>query len=183
MDMINWMSYDNRGEEIRKITRALSTFYKLSLSKGNNMIPLSDELKHVSLYMEIQNYRLQDRIEFKIFCEEQLKDYMIPKITLQPIVENAVLHGILYKEEKKGFVHITCYEREDRVDIVVEDNGIGMDKSQIERLLDEDKQDSGYGLKNIQTRLMLTFNEKGGLMIESQEGIGTIVTVTIPKIL
>lgn len=183
MDMINWMSYDNRGEEIRKITRSLSTFYKLSLSKGNNIIPLSDELKHVSLYMEIQNYRLQNNIDFKIFCEDQLKGYLIPKITLQPIVENAVLHGILYKEDKKGYVHITCLETEDKVDIIVEDNGIGMGSNQIEKLLDEDKQDSGYGLKNIQTRLMLTFNEKGGLTIESTEGVGTKVTVTIPKLL
>jgi len=182
MDMINWMSYDNRGEEIRKITRALSTFYKLSLSKGNNMIPLSDELKHVSLYMEIQNYRLQDSIDFKIFCDEQIKGYMIPKITLQPIVENAVLHGILCKEEKKGYVHITCLEKEDKIDIVVKDNGIGMGSSQIEKLMDEDQKGSGYGLKNIQTRLMLTFNEKGGIKIESQENVGTKVAVTIPKI-
>lgn len=181
MDMINWMSYDNRGEEIRKITRALSTFYKLSLSKGNNMIPLADELKHVSLYMEIQNYRLQDNIDFNIICKDTLKGYMIPKITLQPIVENAVLHGILYKDDKTGYVHINCIEKEDKIDIVIEDNGIGMLQDQIDKLMDEDKPDSGYGLKNIQTRLMLTFNEKGGLKIESNVGIGTKVTVTIPK--
>ncbi|PKM50489.1 MAG: hypothetical protein CVV02_11150 [Firmicutes bacterium HGW-Firmicutes-7] len=183
MDMINWMSYDNRGEEIRKITKSLSTFYKLSLSKGNNIIPISDELKHVSLYMEIQNYRLQNVIDFKITCDERLKGYMIPKITLQPIVENAVLHGILFKKCKTGFVHISCQEQEDNIQIIVEDNGVGIQPNQLDKLMDYDsKQESGYGLKNIQTRLMLTFNEKSGLKIESEEGVGTKVAVIIPKI-
>jgi two-component system sensor histidine kinase YesM len=185
MDMINWMSYDNRGEEIRKITKSLSTFYKLSLSKGNHVIPISDELKHVSLYMEIQNYRLQNVVDFKIECDDRLKGYMIPKITLQPIVENAVLHGILFKESKIGFVHITCNEIENnQIQIIVEDNGVGMNEEQLKHLMEYDsKQESGYGLKNIHTRLMLTFNEKSGLEIESEEGVGTKVTVLIPKIL
>ena len=183
MDMINWMSYDNRGEEIRKITKALSTFYKLSLSKGNSIIPLSDELKHVSLYMEIQNYRLQNAIDFQITCEESLKSYLIPKITLQPIVENAVLHGILFKEIKTGFIHILCESREDYVRIVIEDNGIGMKQEEVDKLTDnEDRQGHGYGLKNIHTRLMLTFNEKSGLRIESKEGEGTKVIILLPPV-
>lgn len=183
LDMINWMSYENRGEEIRKITKSLSTFYKLSLSKGNSIIPLADELKHVSLYMEIQNYRLQNSIDFKIFCDEALKSYMIPKITLQPIVENAVLHGILYKEDKRGNLQIICTGREEFIDITIEDDGVGMSEERLQNILNyEGKQGSGYGLKNIYTRLMLTFNEKASLFIESKEGFGTKVKVNIPKI-
>lgn len=179
LDMINWMSYENRSEEIRKITKALSTFYKISLSKGEMLIPLQDELRHVSLYMEIQNYRLQYPIELKIDCPEYIKQIKIPKITLQPLVENAILHGILSKESKTGTICIRCRQELDHYAIYVEDDGIGMDPEKVETILDEEEK-SGYGLKNINTRLILTYNQ-GGLFIESQEGIGTIIKLTVPR--
>ncbi len=179
MDMINWMSYDNRGEEIRQITRALSTFYKLSLSKGKNMISLKDELKHVALYMEIQNVRLNGNIDFQIDCPEHLKEILIPKITLQPIVENAVFHGILNREDKKGSIRIICRDDDTYLSIKIRDNGVGMNEDTRDELLEE-KDKKGFGLWNIQTRLMLIYNNKGSFDVTSELGIGTVVEVRIP---
>lgn len=179
MDMINWMSYDNRGEEIRQITKALSTFYKLSLSKGKNMIPLKDELKHVALYMEIQNVRLNGSIDFQIDCPEHLKVILVPKITLQPIVENAVFHGILNREDKKGSIRIVCRDDDTYLSIKISDNGVGMNEETREELLQE-KDKKGFGLWNIQTRLLLIYNNKGGFDVTSELGIGTVIEVRIP---
>ncbi len=182
MDMINWMSYDNRGEEIRNITRALSTFYKISLSKGASKIPLKNELKHVSLYIEIQNYRLQNVIQFSVDCPEHLKGYLIPKITLQPIVENAVVHGILQTPNRTGTINITCRDYRNTMIISIKDDGMGMEQQEIDNLENRKEDKEGFGLINIHTRLMLTYNEKSGLSIESEKGIGTVVKITIPKI-
>lgn len=179
MDMINWMSYDNRGEEIRKITRALSTFYKISLSKGKTMIPLRDELKHVELYMEIQNLRLNNNIDFVIDCPKHLKDILIPKITLQPIVENSVFHGILNKEDKRGSIHIVCRDDDTYLSILIKDNGIGMDEGTKKQLLDNDEK-KGFGLRNIETRLMLTYNNKSSFEVNSKIGLGTTIEIKIP---
>lgn len=179
MDMINWMSYDNRGEEIRKITRALSTFYKISLSKGKTMIPLRDELKHVELYMEIQNFRMNDSIDFVIDCSKHLLDILIPKITLQPIVENSVFHGIMNKEDKKGTIKITCRDDDTYLIIVIEDNGVGMDEATIKELLDNNDK-KGFGLRNIQTRLMLTYNNKSSFKVTSKILEGTVTEIKIP---
>lgn len=179
MDMINWMSYDNRGEEIRKITRALSTFYKISLSKGKTMIPLRDELKHVELYMEIQNLRLNNNIDFVIDCPKHLKDILIPKITLQPIVENSVFHGILNKEDKRGSIHIVCRDDDTYLSILIKDNGIGMDEGTKKQLLDNDEK-KGFGLRNIETRLMLTYNNKSSFEVNSKIDLGTTIEIKIP---
>ncbi len=182
LDMINWMSYENKGKEIRYIVRLLSAFYKLSLSKGKSIITLKEELEHVSLYMQIQNVRFKDSIRFETICDKELMKYSIPKITLQPIVENAILHGIMAKAEKKGQIKITCSKKDKDIYISVEDDGIGMNESVIEKIMFQDDQpfsENGFGLKNIHNRLMLYYGADYGLTITSKEGIGTVIQVKI----
>ncbi|RPF42328.1 two-component system sensor histidine kinase YesM [Hydrogenoanaerobacterium saccharovorans] len=180
LDMINWMSYEDKGAEIRKIIKALSTFYKLSLSKGNSVISIRDELYHVSLYMSIQNYRLQNAIDFTIECPEYLKDYSIPKITLQPIVENAILHGIQGRENKRGSISISVTEQDEYIYIYTHDDGVGIPADRLDAILDHEST-KGFGLKNINTRMMLSFNYLSGISIESEVGVGTTVIVKILK--
>jgi len=180
LDMINWMSYEDKGAEIRKIIKALSTFYKLSLSKGNSVISIRDELYHVSLYMSIQNYRLQNAINFTIKCPEYLKDYSIPKITLQPIVENAILHGIQGRENKTGSISISVTEQDEYIYIYTHDDGVGIPADRLDAILDHEST-KGFGLKNINTRMMLSFNYLSGISIESEVGVGTTVIVKILK--
>jgi two-component system sensor histidine kinase YesM len=180
MDMINWMSYENKGEEIRKITKALSTFYKLSLSRGESLISIKDELTHVGLYMEIQNHRLEKPIDYRVYCPIDLQMYLIPKITLQPIVENAVVHGILNKKDKEGTITISCQDDKEEIRITIKDNGVGISQETVETILLEDHE-KGFGLRNIHARLLLTYNERCGLYIESKENEGTSVEVRLTK--
>lgn len=184
LDMINWMSYEDKGSEIRQIVRALSQFYKISLSKGKSVISLQDEINHVMLYMQIQNLRFNEKIKFIMNGEPDLLGYGIPKITLQPIVENAILHGILEKPEKSGNISLTITEEDQKIVILVSDDGVGMDEERISSIwsdADNAYSSRGFGLKNINHRMMIFFNIDNAIEISSEKGIGTTVKVAIPK--
>jgi len=183
LDMINWMSYDDRAPDIRQAVRALSAFYKLSLSQGKSVVTLNEELEHVAQYMKIQNLRFGDRIAYSAQCPEALLSIPILKITLQPLVENAVLHGVLTKPEKSGAVSLTVAHAGSAVHIVIADDGMGMTRERQEALFgsEEDAAPSaGFGLKNIHHRLMLYYGPDYGLGIDSEPGKGTRVTVCVP---
>lgn len=100
LDMINWLSLSHQEEKVTEAVQALSKFYKLTLNKGNIAISLKEEITQVSLYVKLQNMRYQDKIEFIIDVPDEMMDYEIPKLVLQPLVENAIMHGIFEKEEK-----------------------------------------------------------------------------------
>ncbi|BCI61378.1 sensor histidine kinase [Solibaculum mannosilyticum] len=183
LDMINWMSYEeDKGEEIRTTLRSLSRFYKLSLNKGRTLVSLQDELKHVSLYIQIQNMRLQNSVHLDIRVPEHLQQCGILKITLQPIVENAVLHGIMEKDDPHGTININAKLSGEDLLITVADDGVGIPPDILDTLLNEEdtSRQHGYGLTNINERIMLYFGEKYGLSIRSQLAKGTIVTIRIP---
>ena len=108
LDMINWMSYKNMNKEISTAVKNLAGFYKLSLNKGKSIVTIKDELTHISLYVKIQNMRYSDRINLSIDIPEDIAEYHIPKITLQPIVENSITHGILAREKMPGNIFISC---------------------------------------------------------------------------
>ena len=183
LDMINWMSYeDDKGEEIRTTLRSLSRFYKLSVNKGRALVSLQDELKHVSLYMQIQNMRLQNAVHLDIRVSEYLQQCGILKITLQPVVENAILHGIMEKEDPHGTIIIDAKLSGEDLFITIADDGVGIPSEILATLLNEvdTSKQHGYGLSNINERIMLYFGEKYGLSIDSQVEKGTLVTVRIP---
>ncbi|MCL2812478.1 MAG: sensor histidine kinase [Clostridia bacterium] len=183
LDMINWMSYDDRAPDIRQAVRALSAFYKLSLSQGKSVVSLREELEHVAQYIKIQNLRFGDQIAYSAECPEELLDLRILKITLQPLVENAVLHGVLAKPSKSGAVKLTVCRTNEAVHIVIADDGMGMTHERQEALfgtVEEAAPGVGFGLKNIHHRLMLYYGPQHGLTIDSEPGKGTRVTVSVP---
>jgi two-component system sensor histidine kinase YesM len=188
LDMINWMAYKNMNSEISSAVKNLAKFYKLSLNKGKDVISIEDELNHVSLYVEIQNMRYSNRLFLEINVDDSIKNCSIPKITLQPIVENSITHGIFAKGDVKGKILITGSINDDYIYLKVCDDGIGIKENDLSTILSPDKikpsnansKGSGYGINNINERLKLYYGEDCGLSFSSIYGQGTTVTIKIP---
>ena len=131
LDLMNWEALEHDVPELAELSRSLARFYKLSLNKGRDMVPVSDELEHVSLYIQIQNYRFDARIQLTLEVPEQYHSYMMPKLVLQPLVENAIQHGIS-EEMDRRILHIHITGRQTQEDgrtefqIIVTDDGVGM---------------------------------------------------------
>lgn len=189
LDMISWLSYQNKSAQIGDIVYSLANFYKLSLNKGKYIVPISDEISHVSYYMKIQDLRFSGNIHFITDIAPVIQQYSIPKITLQPIVENALFHGILEKKSKTGQIKTTGKLEQDKVCLCVEDDGIGIPPGQLNTLLEpcgekerQEETGSHYGLRNIHKRIQLQYGEYYGLFFESAPGKGTRVTILLPAL-
>lgn len=176
LDMINWMAQKGENDNIRSVIQAMSLFYRQTLSKGKDVIKIQDELRMCQAFMEIQNRRYKGKIRFEEEVQEEILDYLIPKITLQPFLENAIIHGINEKEDSRGVIIINGWMEDDRITLSVTDDGKGMQQ--------EDKVSSGsqYGLENIEKRLSMFYKEPIPIMIESSLGIGTCVMISIPLV-
>ena len=184
LDMINWMSYKNQNEEIRLTIKSLVQFYKLSLNKGKDLSTIYDELLHISVYVQIQNMRYNNRISLEIDVDKSIESYSIPKITLQPIVENAIQHGILGKGGESGIITISGYIENEDIILKVSDDGVGIPEEFIHQILSDNSfksTGSGYGLKNINTRLNLTYGNSYGLSFINNSIKGATVIIKIPK--
>lgn len=188
LDLINCTAINRNVPEISRMVNALGKFYRISLSKGQEIISLSEELKHAKLYVEIQNLRFENRIRAQWNTDPSADGCQIIKIVLQPIIENAILHGIFEKPSKCGCLKVKVRRCDDDIRITVEDDGVGMDK---ETLLsnfsyaaapENPITSGGYGIRNIQERLILAYGVSYGLSCESCPGKGTVVTVHIPAI-
>ncbi|GKX65783.1 cache domain-containing sensor histidine kinase [Inconstantimicrobium mannanitabidum] len=191
LDMINWMSYKNMNSEISLAVKSLAKFYKLSLNKGKDISSIEDEIAHVSAYVQIQNMRYSNRISLEIDVNFDTKNYNIPKITLQPIVENSINHGIFAKGEVNGKILITGSIINNDIYLKVIDDGIGIKESELPYILSPSEESnskefkskgSGYGIKNINERLKLYYGENYGLSYSSIYGQGTTVTIKLPII-
>ncbi|MEW9711541.1 sensor histidine kinase [Paenibacillus sp. SI92] len=184
LDLINWMADSGLNTDIKKVVKALARFYKVSLSSGKDIITLREELQHVSFYVQIQNIRFENKIDFQINVEDELLDNSIPKITLQPIVENAILHGILGRTHREGTITITGSRQENTLHLVIKDNGVGMRPNQVDDIMAGISRNkiggSGYGVKNVIERIRHYFGEPYNLTYRSQLGEGTEVEITIP---
>ncbi|WP_310604859.1 sensor histidine kinase [Anaerosporobacter sp.] len=177
LDMINWMAQKNETENIRGVIQSLSMFYRLTLNKGKDIVTIRDEIKLCQAYMEIQRRRFRGRIRFEEEVQEEVLNYVIPKITLQPLIENAILHGICEKEDGRGVVMLSAWEEGDRICISITDDGVGMK----EEVAEKKTGGSHYGIKNIEKRLSIYFEESILLQVSSSLGVGTCVTIEIPK--
>ena len=185
LDMINWMSYKKMNKEISLAVKNLAKFYKLSLNKGKDLVTIKDEMQHANLYVNIQNMRYNNRISLRINIDEGINDYLIPKITLQPILENSINHGILGKGEGEGLISILGYSMNSDIILTIADNGVGIKEENLNLLLSNkltSSKGSGYGLKNIDKRIKLLYGENYGLSFKSIYGRGTTVINRIPKI-
>ena len=179
LSMINFMALESGQNDISKITLSLSDFYRTALNKGNNTCSLGDELKNMNAYLDIQQMMHDYEFELDVLVDDELKDYETPNLILQPIVENAIGHGIDLLEDRKGILSVYATSTDDEIYIMVEDNGVGMDEETMEKMLSQNSK--GYGMRNVNQRIKLLYGEDYGLHIESIIGQGTVVTIRLPK--
>lgn len=182
LSSINWMARENGQADISRMVEALSRLLRISISEKASVITLQEEADILRDYMHIQQIRYTDRLVFRILIPQDLGNTPIPKLTLQPIVENAIKHGLEMMLETCE-ITVQAAEEEHNVRIVVTDNGPGMDVDALQQLnsLEPNTQGTGIGLKNIHERLQLLFGPDYGIFWTSEPGAGTAVTVLLPK--
>lgn len=185
LDLINIMALTNNPNEITELVQRMATFYKLSLSNGKEKVTLENELRHIEAYAAIQNMRFGDKIKLAIRVSSEFFPYEVPKIMLQPLVENAIIHGLLENESGSGTIEISAYIEVQDLIIIVEDDGVGMASSETESLLHgtRSKNTGGFGLRNIQERIQLMYGQKYGMVFVSQPDQGMKVILRLPLIL
>ncbi len=183
LDSIIWMSEAGQSDEVVEMTSALAKLLRQSISNDHEQVELGQEMEYVKNYLTIQKMRYQDKLEYTIEVDPQVRHVMIVKLVLQPIVENAIYHGIKYKGSK-GTLRIRAFAESEDVCIVIEDNGIGMDDTALNIIFDETQKihkQNGVGVPNVQKRLKLYYGDKYGITYESKVGIGTRATIRIPQ--
>lgn len=185
LDSIIWMIQSGEYEGAGKMVSLLAKFFRVSLSQGKDIIPLRKEIEHAVSYLSIQNIRFKDKFEFTTDIDASLLDYLCPKITIQPIIENAVYHGMEGKYDD-GEIELSVHEVDGNICIAVADNGGGMTEEQIDYILHNkvvsSKRGSGVGVHNVDDRLKLLYGPEYGVTIESVLDEGTTVRMTIPKV-
>lgn len=183
LDSISWMCEQKRTVEAVEMVNALARLFRISISHGQEFIPIRNELAHAENYLKIQKHRYKDQFRYEFDVEENCLDYFCNKITLQPIIENAINHGINgLVEEGRICIHI----REEGQDILFEvrDNGVGIDQEKIHEILSEENGScTGIGIKNVNDRLRIYFGNQYGITINSALDEGTTVIIRMPKIL
>lgn len=186
LDSIIWLAEAGEKDQVVQVVSALSDFFRTTLSKGRDYITLQEEATHIRSYLQIQRIRYRDILEYDIRIPQELMQYPILKLTLQPLVENALYHGI---KNKRGVGHITVTGRseEEKLIFCVRDDGIGMSSTQLDHvraMVRGERQDSevssGFGLFNVNQRLQLNYGAEYGLDIDSVYEEGTLATVVIP---
>lgn len=176
LDTIIWMSEFKENEQVIELTKSLAKFFRLSLSKGNNLIPLSQEIDHLKQYLFIQKQRYGEKLTYDINVSKDLNNYLVPRIILQPIVENSIYHGIK-NLDGPGKIIVDARVKNDQLVIEVKDNGVGFDLVSIDKT--NVAQLSGIGIDNVLQRIKLYCGSEYGLVINSVKNEGTIVTITL----
>jgi two-component system sensor histidine kinase YesM len=178
LSIINWKAVQRDAMDISVVANALSKFYRTSLNKGNHLIRIRDEIGNIQAYLAIQLIMHDDEFEVIYEIDEAAYDCETVNFILQPIVENAIIHGLDEKEEGSKLLRIGVEFVGDEIHFIVQDNGKGMEAAVQDHLLHADG--GGYGLRNVQERIRLYFGGDYGLTVESELGIGTTVRVVIP---
>ncbi|WWR15946.1 sensor histidine kinase [Lachnospiraceae bacterium JLR.KK008] len=184
LDAIIWLAEAGEQKKVVSMVGSLSEFFRTSLNRGKDIISIREELQHVRSYLEIQQMRYQDILRYEINVPRELEKYLIPKITIQPLVENALYHGIKNKRGT-GMITVSGRKENDYFLIQIGDNGIGIDEMRLEQVREgiKNKVLTGkdmYGLYNVHERIRLNFGEKYGISIESVYGESTIVNICLP---
>lgn len=184
LDAIIWLAEAGEQKKVVDMVGSLSEFFRTSLNRGKDIITIEEELNHVRSYLEIQQVRYQDILEYEICVPEEFNKYLIPKITIQPLVENALYHGIKNKRGQ-GRILVKAEKEEKFFYIQIEDNGIGIKEERLEQVRAgiRDRVLTGkdiYGLYNVNERIRLNFGEKYGIFIESVYEEMTVVSIALP---
>jgi two-component system, sensor histidine kinase YesM len=187
LDTIQWMAQDRNADDIVELINALTQLFRIGLSKGHEIIPLQEEIMHAESYLVIQMARYENKLSFQTEVPEALMRYSVLKIILQPLVENAIYHGIKPKPGS-GMIRITGEIDDGKLKLVVEDDGVGIPPDKLERingyLTHEERggDERGYGLYNVNERIRLTHGADYGVAVESELGRGTRIIVRLPLI-
>ncbi|QTH45000.1 sensor histidine kinase [Cohnella sp. LGH] len=182
LDSIVWMAENDKSAEVVRMTSALARLFRASISKGSELVPIRNEVEHISNYLTIQKMRYRDKLDFCIDVDDAIKGNLTLKVLLQPLVENAIYHGIKNKYGT-GTIRITGEREGETIVLRVNDNGVGMDEETRKSLLSpatDAKQGKGVGLMNVHERIRLYFGKIYGLTIDSEPDEGTTVTVKFP---
>ena len=187
LDLINCTAISRNVPEISRMVRSLGQFHRASLSHGREVIPLADEIRHAQLYVDIQNMRFDNRVRVEWQLDEGAGQCQVIKIILQPLIENAMIHGIFEKPSKTGTIRVRTQRDGELLRITIEDDGAGMEEAT--RLANfsptpsgNRETEGGYGVRNICDRLRIVYGEPYGLFCESAPGEGMQVTVLLPAI-
>ena len=190
LDIIVWMIENGQREDAIRVVTALARFFRISLSKGRNIIPVRDELEHVRNYLLIQEMRYKNKFRYQITCPEEAGNLTTIKLVVQPIVENAIYHSMDFMDGD-GLIDIRAETDGKDLTISVSDNGLGMPPDVVDRLLTAPpqpgaqaggKRGSGIGLRNVQERIRLYFGPEYGVTIQSEPDEGTVVTLRLPAV-
>lgn len=175
LDTIIWMAEFQDTEKVISITKALSNFFRISLSNGKEKIPLKEEINHIKEYLYIQKQRYEDKLEYKISIQEELENIEVPKIILQPFVENAIYHGIK-NLDTTGIISIYSQIVENKIELIIEDNGIGFEAAKKQALMKM----GGVGIKNVNKRVQYYYGNEYGAKIDSSFKTGARIIITLP---
>lgn len=179
LSIINWMALKSGQKEISRVTLALSTFYRTALSKGADMVSVENCIKNIEAYLQIQLVMHDNNFVVEWEIDPFVKEVLVPKLILQPVVENALEHGLDEKEEGEKILKLSFVQDGEDVLLKVEDNGMGMSQDVARSLLSY--QAEGYGLKNVNDRICLLYGEEYAIRVFSRVGEGTRIEMRIPK--
>ncbi len=184
LDSIVWMIETEKYPEAISMITSLASLFRISLSKGNNIITIKDEITHAKNYLAIQKVRYKNKFEANIDIDPAIEDCITIKLIIQPLIENAIYHAVGDYDDE-GVIDIVGYEKDGDIFIEVRDNGMGIPPETLENLLKDKSQSkgkgSGIGLWNINQRINLYFKEEYGLTLESELDVGTTATIHLPK--
>ena len=184
LECIHWQAIADGNKEISTMVKALAQYYRVCLSRGKEIISLKQELDHIRSYLIIQNMRYDNIIELDVQVDACYDDVKIPKMTLQPLIENSIYHGIRVKEGKRGVVEIRIRQEDSDVWIVVADSGTGMSQEEIDEMnqsISVYDESFGYGVRNVNKRIEIMFGPKYGLHFRKNEHEGVSVEIHLPR--
>ena len=181
LECINWMAFRYGATDISQAITALARYFRLTLNDGKDVVSVADEIELAKTYLAIQNIRFESKIQVEITAPEELRRYAIPKLALQPFVENAVIHGIRKTPQRSGTIRIEAAIGQETIEISVRDNGIGMSRETLSELSADRRYKDHYGIYNVRERLRLFYGEGTDVTVTSQEEQGTCVTMIIKK--
>ena len=182
LDSIAWMCERGKNADAVQMVHALARLFRISISRGHELIPIRSELQHAESYLQIQSHRYKNQFSYSFDVQEECLDYLCNKITLQPIIENAIYHGINGLVDE-GEIRISCRADGDDILFTVEDNGTGMEPEQVQAILRKERSDhTGIGIKNVNDRLKIYFGPAYGITIDSVPDEGTRVYIRMPKV-
>ncbi len=182
LDSINWLAMKLNANDISIMVKSLSNFFRYSLSQGKNIITLEDETRQIESYLRIQEVRFKNKLSYVIDFQPDILKYYTVKLILQPLVENAIIHGI-EKRKGEGFIEISGIQKDDTVEIRITDDGVGADADKLNGILDgRVKESASFGIKNVHGRIKHFFGEAYGLSYVNNEDSGITAIITIPAV-